>query len=250
MVYSILTEARIQGSLADQQPASRGYSTFWIEDGNLEDWTTFVDLDIVGVWNGFLFGTKRSATGGFIGPSSTFPPVDAAVNNRIFFRLKYDKHPKNKGLTSLGKIRWTTVAEPLFDEAKSVTFDLVSDQKWNFYEINVGDVGSWIGEITNVQFFPSINGAFNDEFFLNFFEIGTNDFDFSFDNPKAGTPGKLTGGSPVTGGVTIVKGVNDKLIVDINGFGDAQITLTPQTAAPLIIARDISLQLGKVSIGG
>ena len=250
MTYSILTEARIQGSLADQQPESRGYSTFWPENGNLEDWTTFVDLDIVGVWNGFLFGTKRSATEGFIGPSTPFPAVDSFVNDRIFFRLKYDKHPKNKALTSLGKIRWTTVSDPLFDDTKSVTFDLISDQKWNFYEINVGDVGSWIGEINNIQFFPSIDGAFNDEFFLNFFEIGTNDFDFSFDNPKAGTPGKLTGGSPVVGEIIIEKDINDKLIVNIDGFGDTQITLTPQTAKPLIIARDVSLQLGKISIGG
>jgi len=250
MVYSILTEARVQGSLADQQPESRGYSTFWLENGNLEDWTTFIDLDIVGVWNGFLFGTKRSGTGGFIGPSSSFPPVDAFINDRIFFRMKYDKHPKNTASTSLGKIRWTTVSDPIFNDIKSVTFELISDQKWIFYEINVGDVSTWVGEINNVQFFPSIDGAFNDEFFLNFFEIGTNDFEFSFDNPKAGTPGKLTGGLPVASELTIEKDVNDKLIVDIDGFGDAQITLTPQTANSLIIARDISLQLGKISVGG
>jgi hypothetical protein len=40
------------------------------------------------------------------------------------------------------------------------------------------------------------------------------------------------------------------LIVNIDAYGDVSITLTPQTANPEIIARDISLQLGKVGIGG
>lgn len=250
MVYSILNEARVRGSLADQQPEERGYSVFWLENGNLEDWTTFIGLDIVGVWNGFLFGTKITPSGGLIGPSSNFVPVDAQVNDRIFFRMKYDKHPKNSASTSFGKIRWTTVSDPVFNDSKSVTFDLFSDGRWHFYEINVGDTSTWVGEINRVQFFPCEDGARNDEFFLNFFEIGTNEFTFSFDNSKAGKPGKLTGGLALVGGITIEKDVNDKLIVNIDNYGDVQITLTPQTAAPLIIARDISLQLGKISIGG
>lgn len=250
MVYNILTEARLQGSLADEKPAERGYSTFWLENGNLEDWTTFVDLDIVGAWNGFLFGTKSTASGGFIRPTSGFTPIDALVNDRIFFRMKYDKHPKNTAPTSFGKIRWTTVADPLFDDDKSVTFELIADGKWVFYEVNMGDVSTWVGLIDNIQFFPCEDGARNDEFFLNFFEIGTNDFTFSFDNEKAGRAGRATAGLPLVDEVTIEKDVNDKLIVNIDDYGDVRITLTPQTAAPSIIARDISLQLGKIAIGG
>jgi hypothetical protein len=250
MVYSVLSEARVQGSLADQQPTERSYSIYWLENGNLEGWTTFVDLDVVGSWGGYLFGTKRTPSGGFIGPSSTFTPVDAAVNDRIFFRLKYDKHPNNTASTSFGKIRWTTVSDPVFDDLKSATFDLFSDGSWHFYEVNVGDVSTWVGEINKVQFFPCEDGARNDEFFLNFFEIGTNEFTFSFDNPKAGKPGKLTGGLALVEEITIEKDVNDKLIVNIDGYGNVQSTLTPQTAAPETIARDMAFQLGKVSIGG
>jgi hypothetical protein len=202
------------------------------------------------VWGGYLFGTKREPTTGFIGPSSNFVPVDARANERIFFRMKYDQHPNNTNSTDTGKIQFTTVAEPLFDDDKSTTFEVFPDGKWHFYELNMGEVQAWVGEINNVRFWPCINGARNDEFFLNFFEIGSNNFTFSFENERAGTSGKAISGGILTGDITITKDVNDKLIVDIDGYGDVQITLTPQAAPPLIIARDISLQLGKVGIGG
>ncbi len=250
MVYSILTESRIKGSVADLQPSERAYSTFWTENGNLEGWTTILDLDIVGVWNGFLFGTKRSATTGEIGLSTNFTPIDARVNEKIFFRLKYDKHPKNTNSTNLGKIRFTTTSDPIFNDEKSVTFEVFPDGKWHFYEVNVGEVQTWVGSVNNIRFFPCVNGARNDEFFLNFFEIGTNDFTFSFDNDKAGTAGKSIGVKSLSSNIQIQKDVNDKLIVNIDDYGDVRITLTPQTAPPEIIARDISLQLGKVAIGG
>ena len=140
MVYSILTESRIKASVADLQPSERAYSTFWTTNGDLEGWTTILDLDIVGVWNGFLFGTKREGTTGELGPTDNFTPVDARVNERIFFRLKYDKHPKNTSPTDTGKIQFTTTSDPIFNDTKSVSFEVFPDGKWHFYEINMGEV--------------------------------------------------------------------------------------------------------------
>lgn len=250
MVYSILSEARVRHSVAPKQPDDIQYQIVWDENGNLKDWTTFVNMDIVGAWGGFLFGTKRTASGGYVGPSNDFPAVDALANDRIFFRMKYDKHPKSQGDTTFGKIQWTTTSDPLFDEAKSVTFDLISDGRWQFYEINMAEVSSWVGEVNRVRFFPCEDGFFNDEFFLSFFEIGSNVFDFSFEEEDAGTPGFAEGAVTLNQAITIEKDVNDKLIVNIDDYGDVQITLTPQTSQPFLIARDISLQLSKVGIGG
>lgn len=250
MVYSILTEARIKDSVAPKQPSSRQYQVVWDENRNLKGWTTFVNLDVVGAWNGFLFGTKRTADNGYIGPSSDFPPVDALTNDRIFFRLKYDKHPKNQNPTTFGKIQWTTTADPIFGDNKSITFDVIPDGKWRFYEIDMNQSPSWVGLVNRVRFFPCENGFQNDEFFLSFFEIGSNEFDFSFTEESAGTPGFAKGSKVLNESITIEKDVNDKLLVNIDDYGDVQITLSPQTATPLIIARDISLQLGKIGIGG
>lgn len=105
MTYSISSEALIQGSLSELAGPNRPYSVVWTEDRDLQGWTTFINLDVVGVWNGFLFGTKLSTSGGFIGPTDTFLPLDSLVNGHIFFRLKYDKHPKNPNPTSYGKIQ-------------------------------------------------------------------------------------------------------------------------------------------------
>jgi len=250
MVYSILTESRIKGSVADLQPSERAYSTFWTTNGDLEGWTTILDLDIVGVWNGFLFGTKREGATGEIGPTDNFTPIDARVNEKIFFRLKYDKHPKNTSPTDTGKIQFTTTSDPVFNDTKSVSFEIFPDGKWHFYEINMGEVQTWVGNVNNVRFFPCTNGRRNDEFFLNFFEIGSNNFTFSFDNEKAGIPGRAIGAKSLSSAIQIQKDSNDKLVVNIDGYGDVSITLTPQNAPPEIIARDISLQLGKVAIGG
>lgn len=250
MVYSILSEARVRHSVAPKQADSINYQVVWDENRNLKDWTTFVNLDVVGAWGGFLFGTKRTSSDGYISPSSDFPPVDSIVNDRIFFRLKYDRHPRSQGATTFGKITWTTVSDPLFDDNKSITFDVQADGKWHFYEINMGESPFWVGDITRVRFFPCEDGWFNDEFFLGFFEIGSNVFDFSFDRDSAGTPGFVEGAGTLTQAITIEKDVNDKLLVNIDDYGDVQITLTPQTAQPFLIARDISLQLGKVGVGG
>lgn len=250
MSYSVLAEARVQGSVADLAGANRPYSVYWAENKNLQGWTTFVNLDIVGAWNGFLFGTKTSASGGFIGPTLNFPVVDAQVNDHIFFRMKYDKHPKNVNPTTFGKIQWITTADATFNDTKSFTFEVIPDGKWHLYDLDMNTASQWVGNITRVRFFPCENGFRNDEFFLNFFEIGTVDFSFSLDNSRAGLPGRVIGDLPLNQDITIEKDVNDHLIVNIDGYGDVSITLTPQTAQPSAIARDISLQLGKVAIGG
>jgi len=250
MVYSILSEARVRHSVAPLKSDSTQYQVVWDENRDLKGWNTFFELDVIGAWGGFLFGTKRSESGGYIGPSSDFAAVDALVNDRVFFRMKYDQSPLSTAPTSFGKIAWVTSSDPIFNETKSLTFDINADGKWHLYEINMGESFDWIGEITRVRFHPCEDGAFNDEFFLGFFEIGTNAFEFSFDSEDAGSAGFVQGGSPILGSVLIEKDVNDKLIVNLDGYGDVQITLTPQESTAFLIARDISLQLGKVAIGG
>lgn len=250
MVYSILSEARIRHSVAPKQPDVIQYQVVWDVNRDLKGWTTFVNMDIVGAWGGFLFGTKRTQANSFIGPSSNFSQVDALVNDRIFFRMKYDQHPKSNEATSYGKITWTTAGDPLFDEAKTQTFDVIPDGRWHLYEINMGENPNWVGDINRVRFYPCEDGFINDEFFLSFFEIGTSSLDFSFDVEAAGSAGFVEGGSPILGSTIIEKNVNDKLIVNIDGYGDVQITLTPQEVTAFLLARDISLQLGKVGVGG
>lgn len=250
MSYTIAAEARIQGSVSALAGSNRPYSVVWAENRDLKGWTTFVNLDIVGAWNGFLFATKLSSSGGFIGPTDTFLPLDALLNDHIFFRLKYDKHPKNPNPASYGKIQWTTSSDPLFDDSKSIAFPLLADGKWHLYDIDMNQASQWVGLINKVRFFPCEDGYINDEFFLTFFEIGTNDFDFSLDNPNAGIPGKLIGGEPLPEEITITRDVNDRLLVNIDGYGYVSITLSEQTGTRRTIARDIAIQLGKISIGG
>ena len=250
MVYSILSEARIRHSVAPKQPDVIQYQAVWDINRDLKDWTTFVNMDIIGAWGGFLFGTKRTGPGSYISPSSDFPAVDSLVNDRIFFRLKYDKHPNSNEPTTWGKITWTTSGDPLFDEPKTQTFEVIADGRWHLYEINMGENSNWVGNINRVRFYPCEDGFINDEFFLGFFEIGTSAFEFSFDSEDAGRAGFAQAGQPVLGATIIEKGVNDKLIVNIDNYGDVQITLTPQEVTSFLLARDISLQLGKVAVGG
>ncbi|KKL76816.1 hypothetical protein LCGC14_2041120, partial [marine sediment metagenome] len=250
MVYSILSEARIRHSVAPKQPDVIQYQVVWDINRDLKDWTTFVNMDIIGAWGGFLFGTKRASDNSYIGPSGDFTAVDALVNDRIFFRMKYDQHPNSNEPTTWGKITWTTAGDPLFDEPKTQTFEVIADGRWHLYEINMGENSNWVGEINRVRFYPCEDGFINDEFFLGFFEIGTSAFDFSFDSDVAGAAGFAQAGRSVLGSTVIEKGVNDKLIVNIDNYGDVQITLTPQEVTSFLLARDISLQLGKVAIGG
>jgi len=250
MTYSILSEALVRPSVAPRQPPGKAYSTIWDQNLNLQGWTSFFNMDIVGAWGGFLFGTKLTASGSSIGPASNFAPIDTLSNNLISFRMKYDKHPRNTNTTSFGKVRWITQADSFFDDTKSQTFTLIPDGKWHIYEINVGQNPQWVGLVNNVQLFPGEDGARNDEFFLSYFDIGSTNFSFSFSNSLAGSPGSVTGGLPLTNQITIQKDFNDKLLININNYGFVQIVLTAQTGSPQTIARDISFQLGKIALGG
>ena len=189
MVYSILSEARVRHSVALKQPGVIQYQVVWDTNRDLKDWTTFVNMDIIGAWGGFLFGTKRTGPGSYISPSSNFPAVDALVNDRVFFRMKYDKHPNSNEPTTWGKIQWTTTGDPLFDDPKTQTFTPIADGRWHLYEINMGENPNWVGNINRIRFYPCEDGFINDEFFLGFFEIGTSAFEFSFDSDDAGRSG-------------------------------------------------------------
>lgn len=250
MGVNLLSVARIQASVQNRATPSRPYSVHWTDNVDLKGWTTFIDLDIVGTWGGFLFGTKRTASGGFIAPTQAFSPVDTLVYDHIFFRMRYDKHPKNRNSTSFGKIQWTTTADAVFSDARSVIFPLVPDAGFKLYDVDMNQSRNWTGLVDKIRFFPCEDGAINDEFFLNFFEIGTVDIDFQLDNPDSGSSGRLIGGRALSSDITITEGINDRLRVNLDGYGFVEITLTPQTSSAAAIARDLSIQLSKIAIGG
>jgi len=250
VVYSILSEARVSSSLAERQPADKAYSVIWDTNRDLKGWTAAINMEVVGAWGSFFYATKLTSAGGYIGPATAFTPVDSLEGNRIFFRLKYDKHPKNKNATSFGKIQWTTVADGTFNDTKSTTFSLLADGNWHLYEVNVGQNAQWVGLINNIRFYPCEDGARNDEFFISYFEIGNTNFTFDLSNPKAGTRGYVLGERIPEDQIIIQKDVNDKLLVNIDGYGFVQVVLVPQTGTLQTIMRDLSLQLGKISLGG
>ena len=57
MSYSILTEARVKTAVSDLQPPERAYIVSWSANVDLQGWTSIFNLDVVGAWGGFLYGT-------------------------------------------------------------------------------------------------------------------------------------------------------------------------------------------------
>ena len=261
MAYNYLREAEsIRNASGCFYDSNSAYKTDWNQNGDIDGWDTYNYVHTYGVWNGVLFGTSYGGDP-YFSRSAYLSPVPAEDYYIIRIQMKINATRDGSHL-SKGKIQWQRDGDLVWDDDKSLEFDITPDDKWRYYSINMGPAQWWQGNIRNLRIFPFLNTREGDKFFIRSIAM-VSPTAFSCTNPTcsyysnyehecpgAGSQGYCLG-TAITNTVTIVEGVNDELVVNIDDYGDQTIKLDASSGLSVTeLARDIERQLTKVDIGG
>jgi len=153
-----------------------------------------------------------------------------------------------------------------WDPNKEVEFSVTADNSYRKYEVNFSTKKEWVGTVTRLRVFPVIDATPGQQIFLRAVEATSkvvfgcsSGFDGAvcdkFSSYVHVCPYRGRGGvaksAQVPAFLTIGEGVNDRLLVNINGYGAQALTLEPGTFIPIgDIAKDIETKLNLVGVGG
>jgi len=115
-------------------------------DGNVEGWYPQNQLTSFDALDGHLSMSSTGDDPYMVSPPVTVPAVEY---NRLGIRMKIS----DGGLTG-GQLFFVTDADPAWDEAKSLYFNVHSDGEYHDYELDLSTVEGWAGVITKLRFDP------------------------------------------------------------------------------------------------
>lgn len=264
MSYNFLKDARsIDNSFLCAHDSLDAYSSDFNENGNVDGWDIYNNVYLYGCWNGVLFG-HTIASGCYISRSDPFVPVAGEDYYYIKLMLKVTDNnpdPLHETLTT-GKIMWTRSTDHVWNSVKQEKFNIIADNKWHAYNINMGPKQYWQGSIDNLRIYPFINGKRGDSFAIKYIKISsltkhtcnntncsyyTN---YSYPCQGTGSRGSCEAGTSSTLYST-TSGVNDEIYVNIDGYGYVPFNLgTNSNATGIEMARVIANNISDLNIGG
>lgn len=255
-----------------------GYEVKLNCNGSVDNWTYYDGVHTYGCWNSFLFGTLYKSYG-CIGRGETFVPISAEyfyiVN--IVMKLNIKNRQEGQAVPTRGRVSWRTTNNTSWSENKSCDFLLNTNTEWNTYTINMSDAKFWQGNINDLRIYPVLeDGRDGDEFFIKAIEIISNDKNIcnniscdyysSYTNNCAGigqrgycksaplrayTKDGSTFEFSENRTYTILKDVNDELLIDINGYGFENVKLPELiNCSGEKLAGILAKEISKVDIGG
>ena len=263
MSYNFLRNARtILNSLQCRYDTLDGYSTDLSINGDFDGWDVYSDVYMYGSWNGVLFGSSYEREC-YISRTNVFNYVSAEYYYTIKVMMKVTNNNSDKvvGSMTTGRIQWVTLNDSIWDSNKQTDFDLIVDNKWHLYQINMGPEPYWQGDVNNLRIYPFIDGWPDDQFAIKYIKISSIDYwtcnntqcsyytNYEHNCPGAGAKASIEAGNSYSTYSTI-SGVNDKLIVNINGYGDEEFELGNNTNLNGIeMAKVITNKLGSLNMG-
>lgn len=244
--------------------SSIGYSADFTVNGEVDGWEYFDGIHTYGAWNGFLFGTLIDDYG-IIGRYNVFRPVDADTHYTLKLIIKYNPIERQAPLVlpTRAKVRWTTLSSPTYNADKEKYFDIVADNKWHTYIINMGSERYWQGDINNLRIWlPVENGVDGDEFFIRAIDILSVDThqclnascskyeQYSHPCPWTGKRGTITSSAHENNKrFNITDG--EEFIVNINDYGNEIIKIREvSNAVGQEVANALAKAISRLDIGG
>ncbi len=219
-----------------------GFSSSFNTNGDVDGWDVYHDVFLYGSWTGMLFGSAISEEC-YIGRSSNFSYIECEDYYVIQIRMKITNNASMSGgwswttqeLTT-GRVRWTTLADSVWDSDKQVDFDLIDDNAWHVYTINMGPSKEWVGYVNNIRIYPFVGARNRDKFAISYVKITSSSqwrclntscsYYSSYAHPcaGAGSAAIIESGS-AKDKYTLVAGVSDSFIVNIDGYGNMRFNL-------------------------
>lgn len=240
-----------------------GYYVSWETNNDLNEYGTVEGITSHTVWDGVYFGVTTSGTC-YISQDNDIS-VDASDYNvfKINMRLDTGYHIEQP---TIGKIEFRTSSEDTWSSDKSSTFAITPDNAYHEYTVDMSTHTKWEGTVTRFRLYPMTDGVEGTKIHIKNINIESRTkyacdsylgstvcsmyYDYSHPCPWIGSPGQSVSIS-LDNGISIVRGVNDKLLVDIDGYGNQAITLRAVLSANISdIARDIQDKLNLIGVGG
>jgi len=239
-----------------------GFNCVFNENGDFKGWGVYSNIYLYGSWNKVLFGFSKGVSC-YIGRTSAIPPLEADSYYILKITIKITS-PENKykNPPSKAKIQWLTTTNDTWDDNKSYVFDIEDSNNWKTYEVNLGESQYWIGDISNMRIYPFIDGYADIQFGIRRISVESNDkykclntqcdyyLKYEHPCPGVGRNSSITSGIPMSS-YTTTSGVDDDLIVNIDGYGDEKIHLgTNVNITGHEMAKRIMNRLSLIDIGG
>lgn len=264
-MFNILRNADIRNDTSCRHDNNVGWSVEWSENEDFKGYTTASGVTTRLVWDrNYVFATTSGIC--FIAPATNQTPFDASEYSQVKINYRIETSDSTVIVPTTAKIQFQTISDPTYNEDKQVEFPISADNAYNEYTVDMSEVRLWAGNVNRIKFFPFIDG--DDGYIVHVksieaISIGnfacdtiykTNLCDkyslYSRPCPWVGAGGSCQS-SAIPSGITIVEGVNDKFVVNINGYGNHAAILTPVVSArPEDIARDLENKLSNVAIAG
>ncbi len=265
MTFNILRNSVIRNDMSCRHDNNDGWAVVWDTDDDFKQYSEVVGLTSLIVWDRAYVAVTTSGSC-YLGPSQDQTFVDALVYSTVKLTMRIEVNPSTAIVPTTGKIQYQTDDDPVYDSDKVVEFPILVDNAYNEYTIDMSQERDWTGNVTRLRIFPFIDGAPGYIVHLKSLRVESAHL-FSCDTGFTGTvcdkfsefshpcPFVGRGGHSLTDlvddGIDIVQGVNDKLVIDINGYGEQGITLTPVRGARLKdVGRDVEEKLSNIGIGG
>ena len=264
MSYNFLRDARsIKNSALCRYDTLNGYETYFSQNGDVDGWDIYYNIYLYGCWNDTIFGTSYDRSC-YVSRTNVFQYVNGEDYYFVRLMMKLTDNNLNKTVPTLttGRIQWVTLNNPTWSSTQQMDFDLVVDNKWHLYEINMGPAKAWQGHINNLRVYPFIDGAEGDQFAIKFIKISSYDkwickntscsYHNSYEHNCPGAGKRASAEAGITKlHYTTVSGVSDKLIVNIDSYGEEEFDLGNNVNLNGIeMARVISNALGRLNMGG
>ena len=266
MSYNFINEAASIGtSSLCKYDTVAGFASDFTTNSDVDGWDYYDGIHTYGSWNGFLFGTLYGDYA-LLGRNTVFKPVSAETHYNVRIAMKINivgregSHPE----PTTGRIMWVTLNNPVWGTDKFMDFTVYPDNMWHEYNLNMGAEQWWQGDVNNLRVYPILtNGQDGDEFFIKTIDIvsvdtySCNQIGCSYYNNYShpcggvGTRGYRKSSSTGVDLYNIEEGVNDELILNINGYGSEVVRLDPVVSGTgPEVSKLITKAASKVAIGG
>ncbi len=263
--FNILRNADIRNDMSCRHDNNDGWAVVWDENDNFRQYDEVSGLSGRVVWDK-NYVSVSTASSCYLGPSTPQTPFDAMQYSLISIYMRIERNPRTSIVPTTARIQFQTQDDPFYEPSKVMDFEIRADNAYNLYTIDMSLMKEWVGQVNRLRLYPFIDGTAGYIIHLksikvqslNIFTCDTkfngaicNKFsEYSHPCPWVGRGGSCSSVS-VDDGIDILEGVNDKLVVNLNGYGNQGITLTPVLGARVKdVARDIEDKLSNVGIGG
>jgi len=262
--FNIFRNATIRNAMSCRHDNNDGYAVVWDKDEDFKQYGEFSGLTTRLVWDRNYFAVSTSGVA-YIGPTVDQPPVDGGVYDivKVVFRIELGEVT---AAPTTGRIQFQTANDPVYDSVKVVDFPIQADNSYNEYRIDMSSNQDWQGDITRLRLYPFIDGSPGLTVHFKSIRVQSSNVfacdtiyngsicskysEYSHPCPWVGAGGSCSSGLPKDK-VDVVEGVTDRLLVNINGYGEQAVVLAPAKNAKLEdVARDLEDKLSNIGIGG